>query len=196
MKFLEASLTINDNSILAKVYKKLHRLARTKKSITLCLTMKHKLLLIIPCLLGCFGCQFAYTQEAEVQPAGKPGEEVNSSNGGDRLLAFYERFKQSDLNSDGKLTVKEMHDFLNDMIKNGTQSDPTPSKTINFKKLKGLKSRSYLNAFYIETKGSADISGDGILTKPELLKYVLSQRKIYNEEGKQVSVTVDLEPNN
>ena len=134
--------------------------------------MKHKLLLILPILPCLFGCIFTYAQEgttdSQEDNKHQTGEEVDSSNGGDRLLAFYERFKQSDLNSDGKLTVKEMHDFLNGIIKNGTQSDPTPNKTISLGKLKGLKSRSYLNAFYIETKGSADISGDGAVSYTHL----------------------------
>ena len=142
--------------------------------------MKHKLLIIIPCLLGFVLCSTA--QEVK----GAPGEEVNSSNGGDRLKSFHERFEKSDLNADGKLTVDEMHAYLNKQIKDGSKSDLNPSKTVNLKKLKGLKSRAYLNAFFIETKGSADVSGDGVLTKAELLKYVLSQRKVFDENGNQV----------
>lgn len=145
--------------------------------------MKHKLIISFTCLLGSIFC---YGTDKK----GLPGEEVNSSNGGDRLLAFYERFEKSDLDSDGKLTVDEMHDFLNKVIKEGAQSDPTPTKTVSLKKLKGLKSRAYLNALYIETNGKADTSGDGILTKAELLKYVISQRKVFNKEGEQVSVVV------
>lgn len=113
-------------------------------------------------------------------------EEVTSANGGDRLKGFLEKFEKSDNNKDGVLTVDEMHDFLDKKIKNGSKSDPNPTKTVNLKKLKGLKSRAYLNAFYIETEGGADTNKDGTLTKAELLAYVLSQRKVITATGEQI----------
>lgn len=144
--------------------------------------MKHKLLLlsIIPCLLG-----FVFSSSANDSKIAA-GTEVNSSNGGDRLKSFYERFEKSDLNKDGILTVDEMHSFLDKQIKKGTVSDPKPTKTVNLKKIRGVKSRAYLNAFYIETKGGCDTDGNGVLTKMELLDYVMSQKKIYNAKGEKV----------
>ncbi len=113
-------------------------------------------------------------------------EEVTSANGGDRLKGFLERFDKSDLDGDGVLTVDEMHSFLDKKIKDGSVSDSKPTQSVNLKKLKGLKSRSYLNAFYIETSAECDINKDGQVTKNELLLYVLSQRKIINAAGEQV----------
>jgi hypothetical protein len=132
--------------------------------------MKHKLLSIIPCLLGVSICL--------------ADEEVTSANGGDRLKSFYERFEKSDLNGDKILTVDEMHDYLNDKIKDGATSDKAkpPGAKGSFK---NLSSRVYL-AIFLQESPNTDLNQDGILTKEELLTYVKMQRKVINSKGEKV----------
>ncbi len=132
--------------------------------------MKHKLLFIVPCLLGSVFCH--------------ADEEVTSANGGDRLKGFYERFDKSDLNGDKVLTVDEMHDYLDAKIKDGATSDKAkpPGAKGSFK---NLTSRVYL-AIFLQESPNTDLNKDGILTKDELLTYVKMQRKVINAKGEKV----------
>lgn len=110
-------------------------------------------------------------------------EEVTSANGGERLKVFLERAEMSDLNGDGVLTVDEMYEFLDTNIKDGSVSEKTRGKGGGIRgRFKGLKSRVILGMF-LEESPESDINGDGVLTKEELLSYVLSQRKVINEQG-------------
>lgn len=129
----------------------------------------HRLFILSLSLLGC-GTVFGL-------------EEVTSANGGERLKTFLERAEISDLNGDGVLTVDEMHEFLDTNIKDGSISEKTKVRGSGLRgRFKGLKSRVILGMF-LEESPESDTNGDGVLTKEELLSYVLSQRKVINEKG-------------
>ena len=92
----------------------------------------------------------------------------------------------SDLNGDGILTVDEMHEFLDTNIRDGSVSEKTKGQGGGIRgRFKGLKSRVILGMF-LEESPESDLNRDGVLTKEELLSYVLSQRKVINENGEIV----------
>lgn len=114
--------------------------------------MKFKPLLTILCAIGFTSA--AYSQEATSQDS-------------DRMQEFLARFPKSDLNSNGVLTLDEMHDYLDKKIKDGATS------TVKGKK---LISRIYLREILEKTPAS-DLNKDGVLTKEELLRFVKMQKE-------------------
>ncbi len=83
-----------------------------------------------------------------------PEGEITSENG-PRLREFLERFPRSDLDQDGVLTLPEMHDYLDEKIKDGADSsDNIRLKLIHRK------------------TPEADLDSNGVLTKEELLAFV------------------------
>jgi len=137
--------------------------------------MKNRLLFLASCLL-CFSMCLG-------------DEEVTSANGSDRLLEFYERFPSADTNGDGVLTVDEMHDFLKATISDGSTSQKGEKET-GKESIKGavskIKSRVFLAKLLEKSPDADNNPKDGVLTKQEILDYVLSQRKIINAKGEKV----------
>jgi len=121
---------------------------------------------------------------------GAQAEEYTSENG-DRLKRFYERFPKADLDKNGVMTLDEMHDYLDSKIKDGATSEKGANKKQRRKgSFKNLSSRVYLTVFLQESP-ETDLNKDGILTKVELLEFVKLKKLDRPGEDKKVAGTAN-----